>query len=254
MKITLVYLHVVGKSDPTCMDPTWYLPCAQRFIRTYRQCPLAQFHQVAIVSCGGPINDYTRNLFNDIATLHLEYRGPGWDIGAYQHAANQLDADWLVFLSTPSHFRREGWLDVLVKAFEQYGDGLYSSAGSNEHVPHLRSSCFACTPQHFRAYPVLIDSREKCFNFEAGITSKGQPFNGGRMSFTNWTIAQGKPAMSVHWNFNNPAGKWREGPNIFRRGDQSQMLVFDRHSDMYEMGSAEQKHALAQWADAGHFP
>lgn len=111
MTITLVYLHVVAKSDPTAIDPTWYLPCSERFIRTYKDNPPGIPHELAVVSCGGPINHHTVNMFSGVATKHIEYLGSGWDLGAHQFAAWTLQTcDLMVFMATPCHFKVKGWL------------------------------------------------------------------------------------------------------------------------------------------------
>jgi hypothetical protein len=42
---------------------------------------------------------------------------------------------------------------------------------------------------------------------------------------------------------------WRKPPNIFRRGDQSNCLLFDHHCDTYAAASQEERARLEAMAD-----
>lgn len=254
MNITLVYLHVVGKSDPTAMDPTWYLPCAYRFCTSLLAHPAGMPYKLAVVSCGGPITDDTVQRFAGIATEHLCYEGAGWDIGAHQFAASRLDADLLVFLASPCHFKKEGWLVKLAEAVEKNGEGLYGVAGSLENHPHIRTGAFACSPRTMRAYPILIDSREKCFNFECGCDSQGKFCGYPSRCFSDWVMKQGKVALVVDWMAVRGFLDWRTGPAIYRRGKQEAVLIHDRHTDMYDTADASRRAHLEMLADIGHIP
>lgn len=257
MRVTLVYLHVVGKADPTAMDPSWYLPCAERFISTMKQFHPGLPHELVVVSCGGPINHHTVNLFSGVATRHYEYLGTGWDIGAYQAFASSpstYEEDFMVFLATPCHFREHCWLLRLVQAFEKHGPGLYGPCASKENRPHIRTGCFACPPSLLRQYPVTVDSREKCFNFEIGCDSNGHQVYGGQSCFTDFCIAKTGLALEITKDAERDRMQWRTGEGIFRRGGQDNVLVYDRHTDIYDMSSPEQRVILEKLADNGHYP
>lgn len=255
MKITCLYLHVSAKSDPAAPDPSYYLPYSLRFARTFEEHPAGVDHELIVVSCGKPIGEDQMYLYRNITDRYECYEGPGWDLGAYQAIAKTLDSDWVVCLATPVHIKREGWLKRFADVFTEYGDGLYGAMGSYENHPHIRTSSFAFKPEIMRQYPHLIDSREKCFGFECGCDSKGNLLAGHHSwCFTDWMIGQGKPVLMVTWDMVWPKDKWRVPPNIFRRGDQSNCLVQDRHNDIYQASDANVKAMLENLADIPKYP
>jgi hypothetical protein len=42
---------------------------------------------------------------------------------------------------------------------------------------------------------------------------------------------------------------WRKPENIFRRGDQSNLLVWDRHTEIFAKASEEERAKLAKLSD-----
>jgi hypothetical protein len=176
--------------------------------------------------------------FKGIATRYAFYLGSGWDIGAFQSMANQIDSDWMICLATPAYFWRNDWLKFFVDAFEKYGDGLYGAMGSFEHAPHIRTSCFACKPERFREYPHLINSREKARFFESTD-----------WNFTRWFWDKGLQVKMVTPEGCYDPQDFRKPDNIFRRGDQSATLIRDRHVDLWNLATPEEKQRLADAAD-----
>ena len=59
------------------------------------------------------------------------------DIGAYQRAASEIESDLMLCLGTPVYFRQAGWLDWIVRAYEQNGPGLYGCWGFHEPNPRI---------------------------------------------------------------------------------------------------------------------
>jgi len=253
MKIIILYLHVSAKSDPNAPEPSYYLPYSVRFSRTFEEHPPGIDHELVVVSCGKPIQEDGMYLYRNIADRYELYEGSGWDLGSYQAIAKTLDCDWVVCLATPVYFKREGWLRRFAEAFNEHGDGLYGAMASYENRPHIRTSSFAFKPETMIKYPHLIDSREKCFRFECGCDSHGQPLFLD-WCVTYWMMQQGKPAMMVTWDGVYHMQDWRKPQNIFRRGDQSNCIVFDRHNDIHESATPKDKKILEQLADVGHYP
>lgn len=249
MKLSVLYLHVSAKSDPTAPDPTWYLPYSLRFARTFEQFPPGIDHELIVVSCGKPIGEDQMQIYRSIVDRYECYEGPGWDLGAYQAISKTLDSDWVVCLATPVHIKREGWLRRFAEAWDEHGDGLYGAMASYENHPHIRTSAFAFKPDTMRQYPYEIDNRDKCFRFECGCDSEGKPVEG--WCFTDWMNSLGKPTLMVTWESVWPGSGWRSPANIFRRGDQSNCLVWDRHCDIYDEATPEEKAILANRADNG---
>lgn len=71
------------------------------------------------------------------------------------------------------------------------------------------------------------------------------------MGFTDWCIEHTGVAFEVTKDAVRDRIQWRTGEGIFRRGSQDNVLVHDRHTDMYDMGNPEQRAILEKLADTG---
>lgn len=69
--------------------------------------------------------------------------------------------------------------------------------------------------------------------------------------FTDWCVKRGYPVRMVTEAETYEPKDWRKPANIFRRGDQSNCLVWDRHTDIYARANLEEKHGLERAADHG---
>lgn len=240
VKITLVYTLVMGKSDPTAPDPSYYEQYTARFLNTYRQHPAGCDHSLHLCCCGGPISNTMLDWFGADSDECSEYFGGGWDNGAYQYASKLLNCDLAVFMAAPVYFFRDNWLRPIADAYGEFGRGLYGPQCSYENAPHVRTSCFACPPDLLSEYPHTIDTRDKCCRFE----HRPDAWN-----FTHWVLDKGLPVKMVL-----PAGRydlpdWRKPENIFRRGDQRNLLTWDRHNDIYREADGVVKAQLEARAD-----
>jgi hypothetical protein len=234
MNIALSYVHVVGPT-PDRVKPgagaEHWRPYHERFVLTYEPyysgCP----HTLHIVFSGLSEAPPPMRFYDGLKLVAHAHSGAGMDIGAQQAVAKEIEADFMFCLATPCYLWRNGWLRPFVRAFEEHGPGLYGAMASYERAPHIRASAFGCPPRLLRDYPHLIDSYEKTFAFETGPTSH-----------TAWVESLGLPVLLVTadgqcWKKED----WRKPPNIFRRGDQSNCLVWDRHTDWYRDSDAKMK-------------
>lgn len=242
MKTCILYLHVAKSGYPEASPPEYYLPFSQRWVKTYRQFNAGAEHQVRVVCCGAPPDDSVTSLYGEIATAGYEtYLGAGSDIGACQYAMQHVDADFVLCMSTPIYFWRSGWLKRLLDAREHFGDALYGAFASYQHSPHIRTSCWACSPKTFAEYPDLIDTREKCCTAEAHR-------NRAIHQISDW-FAISKPVLLVTWSAVVAWQQWRSIDNIFRRGDQGNCLVWDQHCDVYFASHYYERKLLERAAD-----
>lgn len=238
MKVALIYPYVVPKADV-------YRPDFQRFIDTYNRFPAGIEHDLFLMLCNG-----CRFAGEDLAYVDgdstpcyfgPEYHGEGCDIGAHQHMANSLepDYDFMVCCSSQVHFHRAGWLTRMVDAREKFGPGLYGGMGSYEQKrPHIRTCFYGTDPKLFRGYPEVVNSRVKSLQFES------QPNN-----FMGWLQGQGMTGYMVAWDGVYGPESFRKPPNVFRRGDQSNCLVWDRHTAIYASDTPEQRAITEALAD-----
>lgn len=243
MKVSLIYLHVKSKGYESAPDPGFYVPFEKRFSETYKKFDPGAEHALHIVCCGGHPDDEVRSFYSGITAEFSDYSGAGSDIGACQDAMKRVGSDFCINMSTPVYFWRDGWLKRLVDARAKFGDGLYGPMASMECSPHIRTSCWGVDPNTFSQYPHLIDTREKCYWAEHRDQSAEL------WHITRWYQSMGKPAMQVTWDEVLDQQNWRRPPNIFCRGDQSNCIVRDRYSDLFDAYTEEEKDAVSKRVD-----
>lgn len=231
MKITLVFILVPGVPH--------YDAAAKRWLESYHQFKPAIPHEVLLVKkTGDPVNPD----FDYVTTSYLDYDGGGWDCGTWQHVGKTVSTDLLVCMNTRTRLVRSGWLERIVVAVERHGLGLYGPWASYEIKAHIRTPCMIFQPEIIRDYPVIIDSRERALQFESHGTVQAD-------NFSWWCMEMGYTVKLVTWDGEYDQPKWRSPRNIFRRGDQSNCLLFDRHCDIYAEASPEEKQRLERLAD-----
>lgn len=170
----------------------------------------------------------------------------GLDIGCAQEAAQSLcNYDFAVFSTSRVYFHREGWLRRLVEAQQKYGaNGLYGATGSYEACPvdhekhafpnpHLRTVLYGCHPNDLAQFPHKVTDRITAHQFEAGA-----------WNFAKWMLFNHRPVKMVTWDWEFDLPQWRYPKNIFRRGDQSNILCWDKHSDHYRDAPPTEKDRL----------
>jgi hypothetical protein len=153
-------------------------------------------------------------------------------------AARVIDCGLIVCLGGNSHFTRAGWLSRMVAAARSHGDGLYGASASYERDPHIRTTGFWCDPMLLRAYPINVRTYEERYAFEASASS-----------LTRLAEHEGLQCWLVTWSGEYLMGDWRTPADIFRRGDQSNALVRDKHFDLYEAMDDDAKSLHASMAD-----
>lgn len=236
---------VIAGNTPGMPPPENYKPQAKRFVRTYHQHPAGYDHDLVLVnSNGGLLDRETRGYFSETRHRVIDYHGGGCDIGAHQIVAHSIDPDdWIFTQSSWGWFRQSGWLKAFVDAREKHGDALYGAMASKECDLHLRGTGFFCRAGRIQQYPFFANTREQSFKFEAGPDSLSRHF-----------MRNGWGAYLVTPDGIYPPEDFRAPNNIFRRGDQSNIWSFDRHTDMYDNSTPEEKIVWEQKADGAYQP
>lgn len=176
-----------------------------------------------------------KHLFNGLNHEPCFYPQDGWDIGAAQWMAHRLPPeDQVVSFSTRSYFHRLGWLRELAQAREKFGPGLYGTSASNQYRKHVCVRSYMLDVKDYQAYPWVINSRALGPCFETGVPYTHPEVGRGVRSLTEFMGGLGRPIKVVRFD---GVFDWKASilmPNGFRSGDQSQLLIWDKHSDIYQ--------------------
>lgn len=237
MKIVLVYLRIVSRVEPTLPMIYDYSKGEQRFLNTYKKFRPTIPHDLVVVNCG-PHSGFIP--WDNLVTTYAYYDGLGSDCGTYQFVAKAFDCDLMICCNTIAHFWRPGWMEPFANAYALHGPGVYGATASYENNPHLRTPCIAFTPSVMRKYPHQCNTRQEAFYFESG------PNN-----FSLWAHKTGMPALLVLEKGVRGLADWRKDENIFRRGDQSNCLVWDRHTEVWAKADKNYRYLLTRSADGG---
>jgi GT2 family glycosyltransferase/Tfp pilus assembly protein PilF len=231
IRIAVVYVHPIPP-EPKHLEQT------QRFLQSYREFPAQQDHTLYVMCNGGPPTDETRALFSSVNCQFREHDDTGWDIGAFQRAAREIGCDMMVFLGGHAYFRKAGWLRRMAEVFDPAH--LFGATASHEHDSHIRTTGFWCAPDLLRSYPHQVVTYPQRLEFEQG-----------EKSLTRWAQSLGRQCFMVTWSGCYPVLEWRDERNwnIYRRGDQSECLVFDRVTDNYAQCVAHERYCQEGLAD-----
>jgi hypothetical protein len=214
-----------------------FKPFVKRFCESMRQFPAGKNYELAVVLNGNVDADSAKEDFHGLNPVFYEYSGSGYDIGSFQYYASICEPCFMVCCVTRVYAHRAGWLDKLVSARDFFGRGLYGTSASQESGKlHVCCRCYAFDSEDFKRYPHAITSRDQGVFFECG--------DGCLLGFFNDLAL---PVKVVYWDRVEAVGdtrEWQNANNIFRDGDQSNVLVHDRHTDYYRDASTEEKKRL----------
>jgi hypothetical protein len=231
MRIAVIYL-AIGSSKA-------YDDGALRFCKTLRETDDCLDFDLVAMACNGTPSEKVRDALNEFNPVWFPYWGEGCDIGAHQTAANLIDHDFMICTSSHTYFHRKGWFRRLIDARFTLGQSLYGGMASYEqHRPHIRTNFFACDPKDLRSYPEVVNSRVKSLQFES------QPNN-----FLGFMLGRGMTGYLVTWDGIYGPEDYRKPTNVFRRGDQSNCLVWDKHTDIFRDATPEQREITSALAD-----
>lgn len=211
-----------------------FAPAVRRFAHTWREFPPMVDCKLMLVANNSDPKGVERDIFKDLDVEWVRYDGAGCDAGSWQLAASLIHGFQVNFTSR-CYFHRAGWLKRLVDARNLGGPGLYGTSASHEGGRwHVCLRAFGIDCEDFKAYPLTYDTRDKGVGFEVGNGSEPG-------SLTEWMIRRKKPPTIVYWDSIHGQLTWDSPDNIFRRGNQEQMLIFDKHTDEYQNASDAEK-------------
>jgi hypothetical protein len=245
----MIYLsYIVPGGAAGAPDKSHYRPGFDRYIETLRKFEPSKAgfsYRPLFVNCFGGLNDEMQAMLPP-DSLVVPYDGLGRDMGGHQAAAEIINSlpkeggDYLVAFSSWAYFKRDGWLDPYAMAFYRHPSAIVGSMASLERRRHLRGTGWSACTEMIVEYPIRSNSREDSLEIEAGENN-----------MTEWFIQKNYGACLVTWSGEYGPELFRQPENIFRRGDQSNLLNFDRHTDVFDSADANERIRLARLADTG---
>lgn len=207
MRIAIVYVLPVI---------SFYEPMARRFAQQYiLHPPGTSDHNVFVVLNGtNSVSDRQRQLFYPLVPEFLCHDNSGKDIGAYQMAAQVIDADIIMCVGTPVRPCVAGWLDWIVKGIEDNGPGLYGCWAFHVPSPHIRTTLFWTHRAILLSYPHAV-STDKRYEFEFGTNS-----------ITRHCMKLGLPTLQVTANGVFDVKDWHVA-------DSNENIFLDQHCDKF---------------------
>lgn len=218
-----------------------FAPSIRRWCDSYRQFPPGCEMEIVAVCIGADPPDSIRECFEGLPVSFLRYNGSGCDGGSVQFAMATLGSGFAIGCNTRVYFHRKDWGHRMSIARLLHGPGFYSSSASTEIRTHLCFRFYGVEIDDFlRAIPEPIIAREGGLFTEVGDEKSG--------NLTEWFERQGKAAKVVYWDGVYDRSNWFTPDNRFRNGDQSNMLAFDRHTDIYRDADPDEKKKLEQFS------
>lgn len=215
-------------------------PFVRRFVESFKQFgPGVSDYEVWAMCCWGMPTPEIRSWFYGIKTKFVPYMDHGCDLGSHQFAAAQCRKNsLLVGMTSRCYFHRAGWGARYIEARERHGAGLYGASVSREGGKlHVCTRGHAMDSDLWNRFPQNIDTREK-----------GQFFEVGAWCVTEWAKNAGLKTMQITWDterdIENAHDPFEQG--IYRRNNQSAMLLWDKHTDAYRDSEPEEKLRLAE--------
>jgi len=190
------------------------------------------------VICNGPNFD-GQDVFAPVGKYDVFYHDDtGWDIGGYIAFAKSCREDILYCMGGTSYVQHSLWLERMIEAWCKHGPGFLGSLATYEVRPHLNTSGFCVDPHLLAAYPLPVTNKQQRYEFEHGYNS-----------FWLFCARSEFPTLHVTRCGEYAWHDWRLPPNIYRRGDQSNLLTLFRHTDNYMVADPALRRGMEGLAD-----
>lgn len=211
-------------------------PFVERFTAAFKgHEPGSPYGLLAVGNWGEP-TDHVREYFYGIKTQWMVYNGHECDSGSWQHAAlGALQEEFFICCTSRVYPYKAGWVKRIVEEREKYGPGLYTTSASAEGQIHPCTRCFGIDAKLLASY--------RRWN---ATTRIGAAYEVGKDSIGQHVRNEGGLLKLVTWDGCYEEKDWFTVPNRFRDGDQSNLLVWDRHSDIYRDADEAEKKRLAE--------
>ena len=225
---------------PVPLD-NWALfrPDVEKFTNSLREIDPGEGYEIRAMCAWTDPDDDVREMFRGLPVQFVRYDGPGLDSGSAQFSSDQMtENNFMVCFTTRHYFWKAGWLKAMCDARRQFGPGLYGICANRETYPlHICLRCYGIDSNDFKQYPFHINSKLRCHQWEV-------------YHALPWMRGLGHVTKLVMWDGVYDEPEWFTRPNRWRNGNQSNLLVFDRHSDSYRDGSPQHRAQLEAYQRA----
>ena len=247
-----VVVHLVW--EPLGEAPT------ERFLASYRRHAAGAEHRLVVVfkEFREPAAlDAARRRFAGVEHEELLMPAPCLDLVAYPRVAAAVEAPWLLFLNSASELLDDGWLAKPLAHLLRPEVGLVGATGSNEgsasSLPArvLRRRPLVPFPNpHIRTNAFMLE-RDLALALDWGDASSkalAWQVESGPHGLTRQVVGRGLEALVVGRDgVGHPPENWRES-DVFRTGEQSNLLVADNRTRDYADGGAALRRKLTRLA------
>ena len=217
-QVVVVYVFPLNGADG-------HLDWGRQFVDSYKRTPAGYEHDLIVISNGARPNADTKALFSELGKVraYFLHDDSGFDIGAYQHAAQDIHADMMVFFGGRTYVRVPNWLKRMVEVWEQGKGSLFGSMSvlgdpGRGIWPHVRTTGFWMDPALLAKYPIRVKEPAQRYPFEHGPESLTMWCANNKESGVAVATADGLYDMD----------HWRDIPEGYHQGQQKALLVGDR--------------------------
>ncbi|HEV2953342.1 MAG TPA: hypothetical protein VG015_04570 [Candidatus Dormibacteraeota bacterium] len=254
----------------------------ERFISSYQAHPAGMEHDLVIAFKAFEGDEARLARYRMVAgrVPHRELIVPNsdFDIGSYFFAAKNIDSRYLCFLNSTAHIKGPDWLRLLHDALTQPGVGAVAPCGSWEHFHGLVSFALEFIPvswrgagaglkrrwklaearrarppspnYHLRTSMLMVERRLWLELWPGRTRTKWHAyrFEAGPKSLTWQLQARGLEVLVVGRNGRGyTKEEWPES-GTFRSRDQSNLLLADKQTLLYDVADEQERARLRLWA------
>lgn len=196
-----------------------YDECAKRFSSHYVKNPPGESNHelVVVVNGGGKLTQRQEKLFDPLVPTFIFHDNSGRDVGAHRVAARDIPCDLIVFLGSPCWPGKPGWLDRIIKVYNETGPSLCGNWCFHAPAPHVRTTFYWGPPQIFNSSTLPIDN---------GLRYEWEH---GNRSITRHAMKLGFPVIQVTWSWVLGIESWTHAP-------EEECLMFDQHTERLQYG------------------
>ena len=205
----------------------------KRFCDSWRRFPPESDLELVAICCQSDPTEVLSEMFKGLPVRFVrDDSNAGKDVGFHQRFAQRQDSEFIWCMNSRMYFHRAGWGKAMEQARCQNPDiKLFGLSASRDVRLHIRSAGYALCIYDLLEWEEEIISEETAQRFELGLL--------------DFFKDREKRSGLVYWEGVFCEPDWFLPQNIFRDGTQENMLVWDRHSDIYSESDSEYRAQLS---------